>query len=260
MRRGSVGSPVADRHGIPASGPTGGARARSRADGRRRQAAGAAGGPAAARQRGRLDRPPDLWGSSPPATAAKSIQLYVSRLRKALGDDCLVTRPPGYVLRVDRSELDVARFERLVGEARAADPERAAGKLRAALDLWRGPPLADLAYEPFAQAEIARLEELRLEAVEARVDADLAMGRHAGLAGELEALLAEHPLRERLWGQLMLALYRSSRQAEALEAYRGARRVLSDGLGIEPSAELKRLEQAILEQDPSLDLAPPASA
>src|SRR5215213_4055507 len=198
----------------------------------------------------------DRWGAAPPATAAKSIQLYVSRLRKVLGDGRLVTRPPGYVLRVDRSELDVARFERLVGEARVADPQRAAGKLREALDLWRGAPLADLTYEPFAQAEIARLEELRLEAVEARVDAELATGRHAGLVGELEALVAEHPLRERLWGQLMLALYRSSRQAEALEAYRGAQRVLSDDLGLEPTAELRQLEQAILQHDPALELAP----
>jgi DNA-binding SARP family transcriptional activator len=202
----------------------------------------------------------DLWGASPPATAAKSIQLYVSRLRKVLGDGRLMTRPPGYVLRVDRAELDVARFERLVGEARAADPERAAAKLREALDLWRGAPLADLAYEPFARAEIARLEELRLEALEARVQAELAAGRHAGLVGELEALVAEHPLRERLWGHLMLALYRSSRQAEALEAYRGARRVLADELGLEPSAELRRLEQAILQHDPSLELAPRAPA
>src|SRR5215211_2255063 len=173
----------------------------------------------------------DLWGSSPPATAAKSIQLYVSRLRKELGEGRLVTRPPGYVLRLERSELDVARFEQLVGEARVADPERAARKLREALDLWRGPPLADLAYEPFAQPEISRLEELRLDALELRIEADLAAGRHTQLVGELEALVAEHPLRERLWRQLMLALYRSSRQAEALEAYRGARRVLSEELG-----------------------------
>jgi DNA-binding SARP family transcriptional activator len=202
----------------------------------------------------------DLWGSSPPATAAKSIQLYVSRLRKEIGEGRLVTRPPGYVLRVERSELDVARFEQLVGEARVADPERAARKLREALGLWRGWPLADLAYEPFAQAEIARLEELRLDALELRVEADLAAGRHTQLVGELEALVAEHPLRERLWMQLMLALYRSSRQAEALEAYRGARRVLNEELGLDPGAELKQLEQAILEQDPALDLAPPATS
>lgn len=198
----------------------------------------------------------DLWGASPPATADKSIQLYVSRLRKALGEGRLVTRRPGYVLRVERSELDVARFEQLVEEARVAEAERAARKLREALALWRGRPLADLAFEPFAQAEIARLEELRLDARELRVEADLAGGRHAQLVGELEALVAEHPLRERLWMQLMLALYRSARQAEALEAYRGARRVLDEQLGLEPSAELKQLQQAILEHDPALDLAP----
>jgi DNA-binding SARP family transcriptional activator len=202
----------------------------------------------------------ELWGESPPATAGKSIQLYVSRLRKELGEGRLVTRAPGYVLRVDPSELDAARFERLVKEARVADPERAEPKLRAALALWRGPPLADFAYEPFAQAEIARLEEARLEALELRIGADLAAGRHAELVGELEAVVAGHPLRERLWAQLMLALYRASRQAEALEAYRGARRALSDELGLEPGAELKQLEQAILQQDPSLDLAPPPSA
>ena len=198
----------------------------------------------------------DLWGSSPPATAVKSIQLYVSRLRKELGEGRLVTRAPGYVLRVERSELDVARFEQLVGEARVAEAERAARKLREALALWRGRPLADLAYEPFAQAEIARLEELRLDALELRIEADLAGGRHTQLVGELEALVAEHPLRERLWMQLMLALYRSSRQAEALEAYRGARRVLDEQLGLDPSAELKQLQQSILEHDPALDLAP----
>ena len=142
----------------------------------------------------------DLWGASPPATVAKSVQVYVSRLRKQLGDGRLVTRPPGYVLRVDPSELDVARFEALVTRARGAEPEVAAARLREALALWRGPPLADLAYEPFAQAEIARLEELRLAALEQRIDAELAPGRHAELVGELEALAAEHPLRERLRG------------------------------------------------------------
>ena len=201
----------------------------------------------------------DLWGEAPPATAAKSIQLYVSRLRKELGDGRLVTRPPGYLLRVEPHELDAARFRRLVGEARNAEPERAARKLREALDLWRGAPLADLEYEPFAQPEIARLREARLTALEQRIDADLACGRHAALVGELEALVSEHPLRERLWAQLMLALYRSSRQAEALEAYRAARRSLSDELGLEPGTELKQLEQAILQHDPELDLARPAA-
>jgi DNA-binding SARP family transcriptional activator len=195
-----------------------------------------------------------LWGATPPATCGKSIQVYVSRLRKELGDGRLATRAPGYVLRVDPSELDLARFEQLAAEARRADPETAARKLRDALALWRGPPLADLAYEPFAQAEIARLEELRLAVLEQRIDADLALGRHAELVGELEALVARHPLREGLRGQLMLALYRSARQAEALDAYRHARRELDEELGLEPSERLKLLEQAILRHDPALDL------
>ena len=195
----------------------------------------------------------ELWGDAAPVTAAKSIQVYVSRLRKELGADRLTTRAPGYVLHVDAAELDLARFERLREEARRAEPTAAARKLREALALWRGGALADLAYEPFAQIEIARLEELRLVALEERIDADLATGRHAELIGDLEALVAEHPLRERLRGQLMLALYRSARQAEALHAYQVARRELSDELGLEPSGELKRLEQAILQQDPALE-------
>jgi DNA-binding SARP family transcriptional activator len=196
-----------------------------------------------------------LWGAAPPATAAKSIQVYVSRLRKALGDQRLVTHPPGYVLRVEPSELDLARFEQLAGEARRAAPESAARKLREALAIWRGPALADLAYESFAQVEVARLEEMRLAVLEQRIEVDLALGRHAELVGELEALVTRHPLRERLRCQLMLALYRSSRQAEALDAYRAARCELSEELGLEPSEELKRLEQAILRQDRGLDLA-----
>jgi DNA-binding SARP family transcriptional activator len=195
-----------------------------------------------------------LWGATPPATCAKSIQVYVSRLRKELGDGRLVTQAPGYLLRVDPSELDLARFEQLAAEARRTDPDTAARKLREALALWRGPALADLAYEPFAQPEIARLEELRMAVLEQRIDADLAVGRHAELVGELEAMIARHPLRERLRGQLMLALYRSARQAEALDAYRGARRELSEELGLEPSEQLRQLEQAILRQDPALDL------
>jgi DNA-binding SARP family transcriptional activator len=194
-----------------------------------------------------------LWGEAAPATAAKSIHVYVSRLRAQLGADRLTTRPPGYVLHVDPSELDLARFERLLAEARSAEPKAAAGKLREALALWRGDALADLAYEPFAQSHVQRLEELRLVVIEERIDADLAAGRAAELVGELEALVAEHPLRERLRGQLMLALYRSARQAEALSAYQVARRELSEQLGLEPSAELRRLEQSILRQDPALD-------
>ena len=195
----------------------------------------------------------ELWGESPPATVAKSVQSYVMRLRRELGSERLSTRPPGYVLNVAPDELDLAVFERLRDEARRADPARAAQKLREALALWRGPPLADLAYEPFAQREIARLEELRLAALEERIDADLADGRHGDLVGELEALIVDHPLRERLRAQLMLALYRSGRQAEALHAYRAARRELADELGLEPGEELRRLEQAILQQDPDLE-------
>jgi DNA-binding SARP family transcriptional activator/tetratricopeptide (TPR) repeat protein len=198
----------------------------------------------------------ELWGESPPATVGKSVQVYVSRLRKQLGDGRLITRAPGYLLRVDPSELDLARFERLVDEAGASDPVAAARKLSEALALWRGPPLADLAYEPFAQPEIARLEELRLQAVEQRIDAVLAIPGHAQPIGELEALVAEHPLRERLRGQLMLALYRSGRQAEALDAFHDARAALTEQLGIEPSRALRELHEAILRQDAGLDAAP----
>jgi DNA-binding SARP family transcriptional activator len=203
-----------------------------------------------------------LWAQAPPVTAPKSIQVYVSRLRKELGEGRLLTHAPGYVLKVNRSELDLGRFEQLLSEARNADPHTAAQKLRRALALWRGPALADLAYEPFVQTEIARLDELRWVALEQRIEADLASGRHAELVGELEALIAEHPLRERLRCLLMLALYRSARQAEALDTYRHARRDLSEQLGLEPSEELKRLEQAILRQDPALDLVenPPTPA
>ena len=196
-----------------------------------------------------------LWGGSPPFTSAKTIQVYVSRLRKAIGDDRLVTRAPGYVLYVDPTELDLARFEQLVAEARRASPESASAKLRDALALWRGAPLADLAYEEFAQAEIARLEEMRLGAIEQRLEADLALGRHDEVVPELETLIARNPVRERFRHQLMLALYRSARQAEALDAYRRARQELADELGLEPSESLKQLEAAILRQDPELALA-----
>jgi DNA-binding SARP family transcriptional activator len=201
-----------------------------------------------------------LWGAAPPATAAKGVQVYVSRLRKLLGEGRLDTHGRGYVLRVEPSELDLARFEQLADEARRATPEVAARKLDEALRLWRGPALADLAYESFAQVEIARLEEMRVAVLEERVDADLALGGHGQLVGELESLVARHPLRERLRCQLMLALYRSGRQAEALDAYRAARRELQEELGLDPSAELKELEQAILRQDTELDLPPEVGA
>jgi DNA-binding SARP family transcriptional activator len=202
----------------------------------------------------------EVWGESPPATVAKSIQVYVSRLRRQLGEGRLVTRAPGYLLRVDPSEFDVACFERLAAEAQDAQPEVAGEKLRRALALWRGPPLADLAYEPFARAEIARLEELRAAALEQRIEADLALGRHSRLVGELEGLVREHALRERLRGQLMLCLYRCGRQAEALESYQAARGALVEELGIEPGRQLRELHQAILRQDPGLDLAPVAES
>jgi predicted ATPase/DNA-binding SARP family transcriptional activator len=202
----------------------------------------------------------ELWGERSPESGRTALQVRVSQLRKALGDagTLVVTRAPGYVLEVDAEQLDLARFERLVAEADDADPPAAAAKLREALALWRGPPLADLAYESFAQPAIARLAEVRLVVTEKRIDADLALGRHAEVAAELEALVAEHPLRERMRAQLMLALYRCGRQADALAVYQGARRELVEELGLEPSPPLRELEQSILRQDPSLDLAPRA--
>jgi predicted ATPase/DNA-binding SARP family transcriptional activator len=201
-----------------------------------------------------------LWGEDAPAGAVRTVQVYVSRLRRALGDDELVvTTPAGYRLRVGPGELDAERFEQLVEDGRRALADRradeAGGLLREALGLWRGPPLADLLYAPFVQAEIARLEEQRLAAMEERVEADLAAGRHAPLVGELQQLVAEHPLRERLHGQLMLALYRGGRQADALAAYRAARRVLVERLGVEPGPQLRALERSILDQDETV--APP---
>jgi DNA-binding SARP family transcriptional activator len=200
----------------------------------------------------------ELWGEDSPERAADALRVNVSRLRKALPRDVLATRSPGYVVRVEPHELDLDRFERLVDEGRgllergrAADSSE---RLREALSLWRGPPLADFAYESFAQGAIARLEEIRMAAVELRIDSDLALGRHGELIGELQALVAEHPVRERLRICLITALYRSGRQAEALEAYQDARRALVDELGIEPSAALQELERAILRQDPALDV------
>jgi YVTN family beta-propeller protein len=206
----------------------------------------------------------ELWGERPPATAAKTVQVYVSNLRKALGDGLLATRAGGYVLLSGRAEVDIDRFQTLVGDGRVAlragDPHGAARLLREALALWRGPPLADFAYERFARSEISQLDEARLAALEDRVDAELAIGEHAAVVGELEALSRDHPLCERPRAQLMLALYRSGRQAEALEVYGQARRLLSDDLGLEPGEDLKRLHRAILAHDPALDLAAVATA
>jgi DNA-binding SARP family transcriptional activator len=195
-----------------------------------------------------------LWGEQPPATAATSLQNFISQLRKVLGADVLVTKPPGYRLQLEPAQLDLERFRRLVEGCKQDGAAERSVKLREALALWRGPALADLAFEAFALAESARLEELRLAALEERIEADLESGRHGELVGELEALVREHPLREPLRRSLMLALYRSGRQAEALQVYHDARRALVDELGIEPSAVLQQLHGAILRQDPQLEL------
>src|SRR5215471_3984036 len=198
----------------------------------------------------------ELWGDEVPESGRKALQARVSQLRKALGGDGrrIATRAPGYLLRVDRDELDLYRFERLVSEADGAEPADAAARLREALGLWRGAPLVDLSYASFAQPAIRRLEELRLAAFEKRIEADLELGRQAEVVGELEMLVQEHPLREHFRAQLMMALYRCGRQADALAAYQDARTVLVEQLGVEPSAPLRRLEQAILRQEGSLDL------
>jgi DNA-binding SARP family transcriptional activator len=201
-----------------------------------------------------------LWGESPPASAPNSVHIYVSQLRKVLGESSLLTRGHGYVLTLERGQLDLERFEEKLDEGQrlltAGDAERARETLRAALALWRGAPLADVANEPFAQREIARLEDLRLTALEARTEADLALGRHTGLIGELNALTAANPLNERFWAQLMLALYRAGRQTQALAAYQKARRELAEQVGLAPGPELERLEKAILAHDLTLELEP----
>jgi DNA-binding SARP family transcriptional activator/ABC-type branched-subunit amino acid transport system substrate-binding protein len=206
-----------------------------------------------------------LWNGRPPPTAAKVLQNHVAQLRRALDDRdarLLQTRGRGYVLCLDGATLDLERFEALVGQGQAAlehgDPGRAHELLCAALALWRGPALADVAYESFAQPEIARLTERRLGALELRIDADIALGRHADIVAELEGLVARHPARERLRGQLMLALYRSGRQSDALQSFRDGRSALLEELGIEPGPDLRALETAILRQDPAL--APPGRA
>src|SRR5215475_5452023 len=176
----------------------------------------------------------EIWNGEPPKTALKSVQVYVSELRKLLGDGLLVTRERGYALVVAPGEVDVDCFDELVRSASGAAPREAAVRLREALALFRGKPLADLSLEAWAQPEIARLEERRLAALEARIDADIALGQHRQLVSELEALVAAHPFREHLLGQLMLALYRSGRQVDALEVYRRRAANLRAQLGLEP--------------------------
>ena len=199
----------------------------------------------------------EVWGEEPPEQARNMIQTYVSHLRKALGRERIQSHAPGYRLRLDHSELDATRFDELMRDARKAlpmDPDIAVGTLDDALALWRGPALADLADQPSLLAEAARLDELRLEAQEVRVEGLLAGGAQARAIGELEALLARHPWRESLWGLLMLAYYREGRQAEALRSFQRAREILADELGLDPSPELLRLHERVLQQDPGLEL------
>ncbi len=206
----------------------------------------------------------DLWGAEAGETARNSLQVLVSKLRRALPEDVVATRPPGYVLDVPAASVDVGRFRQLSAEGRSAlaggDPRTAAAKFREALGLWRGEALADFAYEEFARDEIPQLAEERATVFEERVEADLACARHADLVPELEAAVRVSPLRERLRCQLMLALYRSGRQADALRQYQEARKALAEELGLEPGPELRSLETAILAHSPSLSAAPPELA
>lgn len=199
-----------------------------------------------------------IWGDCVPPTAANSLQAAVSRLRKVLPSGHLLTTGPGYMLRVSASELDVLTFERLASEGREALADGsladAARLLGQALALWRGPPLADFTYEPFAQADISRLEDQRISCLENRIEADLGLGSHAEAIGELTALVLHHPLRERLRGLLMLALYRTGREPEALAIFTAYRALLRDELGQEPTAHLRDLHTAILRHEPGLDV------
>jgi DNA-binding SARP family transcriptional activator len=195
-----------------------------------------------------------VWGEEPPDAARNALQSYVSHLRKALGPGRLEGRAPGYVLHLEPDELDAHRFEHLVREARAANgrSDRAARLFREALELWRGPAFADLAAESLA-GEIARLNDLRLQALEERIGADIETGHHLDVVGELETLTHEHPLHEGLWGHLIVALYRSGRQTDALAAYQRLREILADELGADTSPKLQILHEQILRQDPGLE-------
>ena len=194
----------------------------------------------------------ELWRDEALANPANSLQGLILQMRRVLGTERVVTRSPGYLLDLDPDAVDALRFERLVNAARGAPPATSADALREALSLWRGPPLGDAGDAPFVAIESSRLEELRVTAIEDRIDADLALGSHQSLVAELQALVAAQPFRERLHGQLMLALYRSGRQADALRAYDSAHKVLVEDLGLSPGPELRRLEAAILAQDPAL--------
>lgn len=205
----------------------------------------------------------ELWGDRPPATAGKIVQTYVSQLRRVLGPTVIETRQPGYLLRIEEDTLDAATFRRLTTEARrlrtAEQGERARALYAEALALWRGPPLADVSFESYAQNEVDRLEEERLRALIDRVDCELALGRHSELVPELDTLVKQYPLHEQLRVQLMLALYRSGRQGDALAAYQDARRVLTEQLGLEPGEPLRHLERQILNHDPALEWIPASS-
>ena len=202
----------------------------------------------------------ELWSGSPPRTATTSLWNLITQLRKLLPPDVIVTRPGGYSLELGEHELDLRSFERLVADAHRVEGGRRAELLRSALALWRGPALADLAYDAFDAGEVGRLNELRLQTLEECIDVELEEGRGAELAAELEGLVREHPFRERLRGQLMVALYRAGRQTDALKAYLDARRALVDELGIEPGPSLQRLYRSILRQEAALERAPPPHA
>jgi DNA-binding SARP family transcriptional activator len=200
----------------------------------------------------------EIWGEHPPRAATASLQNTVSQLRKTLGPDVLLTRPTGYMLSVDPERVDLGRFERLTREARGAEPAERSRALREALDLWHGRALADSELEAFAQEDARRLEEVRLAAIEDWLDAELALDHHSAVVAEVEPLLRANPLRERMRGQLMLALYRSGRQADALRVFHEGRRLLVDELGIEPSRALQQLYGQILRQERILETRPPA--